>query len=262
MDMDRTKLDVKYYLESRLSDPTIRERGVTAFYMKSFHDFYKNNGEVLDHSSTRVMEFGGGPCVISLISAAPSVSEITFADYSQSCLDAVIAWKNDCAGSFDWTYHFEHVISKLEGEQIRVKEMAVLRQLDLKSKLTQFIRCNIQTENIFDHKLDGVTFDIVSTNFCLDIVAASLQEYQLFVKRTCLYVKPGGFMISMVGLEQTYWYATSEDIKTPHVFLTEGDVKEAFTLAGLTVVYTAVHPITVPAQFSDCKYSMFIVGKL
>ena len=95
------KVDVKYYLEGRFNDPSDKEREVQPFYMKSIHDFYKNFSESWDYSSCTLLEFGGGPCLYTLISAGPLVSKIVFVDYDQTGLDAVMAWKNNSEDSHD-----------------------------------------------------------------------------------------------------------------------------------------------------------------
>ena len=227
--------------------------------MKSIHDFYKNFSESWDHSSCTLLEFGGGPCLYTLISPGPLVSKIVFVDYNQTGLDAVMAWKNNSEDSQDWSPYFKCVISELEGVRSGMKEMSVLRQKELKRKMTQFVR----GEYIFDHKFDGEKFDIISSNFCLDAVAETRGEYQYFVKRISLYVKPGGFLVCLVSLEETFWYTSHMKVEA-HLLLTEEDVTEAFKMAEFVVKFSVVTQVRESARFklNDCKALMFIVGNL
>ena len=252
------KVDVKYYLERRFNDPYDKEREVQPFYMKSIHDFYKNFSE-----SWTLLEFGGGPWLYTLISAGPLVSKIVFVDYDQTGPDDVMAWKNNSEDSHDWSPYFEYVISELEGVRSGMKEMSVMRQKELKRKITQFVRSDIRAKHIFDHKFDGEKFDIISSNFCLDAVTETRGEFQYFVKRISQYVKPGGFLVGLVSLEETFWYTSHMKVK-PHLLLTEEDVTEAFKMAGFAVKFSVVTQVRESARFklNDCKALMFIVGKL
>ena len=50
-----------------------------------------------------MLEFGGGPCIHTLVSAAPYVSEIVFADYAEDNLREVKLWRDKDRTCFDWS---------------------------------------------------------------------------------------------------------------------------------------------------------------
>ena len=262
MAVDKT-VDVKYYLERRFRDPEDKERGVQPFYLKSISDFYKNFGGYWNSSSCRLLEFGGGPCIYPLISAAPYVSEITFADIDQGSLDAVQAWKNNSEDAHDWSSYFEYVISQLEEEKEELKDKYSSRQEELKKKLANFLVADIRTDQVFENDMLAGKYDIVSTNFCFDSVAETFEEYKAFVKRIKHYVKKGGFLAGLVSLEETYWQTSYGEHKS-HLYLTKEDVIATFQEMGFRVESSKIFTIDESARFkiNDCKALLFIVGNL
>ena len=86
-----------------------KERGVQPFYLKVIHDFYSDYHHNWKPETARLLEFGGGPCIYPLISAAPHVSEIVFAEYAEEGRKEVELWKNNDPAAHDWTPYFRYV---------------------------------------------------------------------------------------------------------------------------------------------------------
>ena len=84
------------------------ERGVQPFFLESIHDFYRNYHSNWDPDTARLLEFGGGPSIYPLISAAPYVSEIVFAEYAEEGRREIELWKNDDPTAHDWTPYFRY----------------------------------------------------------------------------------------------------------------------------------------------------------
>lgn len=85
------------------------ERNVQPFYLKCFHEFYQQFHGRWDNKSARVLEFGGGPTIYPLISAAPHVNNIVFSDYVESCRKEVQLWKDQDPEAHNWTPYFRLV---------------------------------------------------------------------------------------------------------------------------------------------------------
>ena len=76
-----------------------------------------------------MLEFGGGPVIKNLISAAPFVQEIVFSAYSESKRTEVELWKDNKQGAHDWSPFFKYVVNKLErkeGEAVWQEREALL----------------------------------------------------------------------------------------------------------------------------------------
>ncbi len=178
---------------------------------------------------------------------------------------SITAWKDESEGSHDWSPYFQFVLSELEGCEVGKEELALLRQKDLRKKLSELYLCDLRAEELITslppanlHK----KFDIISTYFCCEAVAKTIEEYQDFVKSLNKYLKPGGFMISLVSLEESYWHTKCGD-RNFHLFLQEEDVKLAYEMAGFSIVQSIVHTFPESSRhiLNDCKAIMFIVGK-
>ena len=259
-------VETSYYLKRRFTDPADKERGAQPFYLRSIHTFYQRFGGSWEAGSGKLLEYGGGPVIYSLISATPFFSEVFFADYQQPNVDAVHAWKNGSEGHHDWTPYFQYVLSQLEGNS--EDKAPGERQQDLREKLKHFLLCDLRSKDIlfsdatppedFSNK-----FDVVSSNFCCEPVANTIEEYQANVKHLGDLVKPGGFITSLVSLEESYWHTSYSDERIFHLYLTEADVKKAYSDAGFDIVFSDIHSLPESARhiLNDCKALMFISGR-
>ena len=259
-------IEVNYYLNRRFLDPYDRERGAQPFYMKAYHTFYEKFSKSLNPGKAKYLEYGGGPVIYPLISAAPFVSEITFSDYQQSNIDAVIAWKNRCEGHHDWHSYFKYVIWELEGNNS--DEAVSQRYEEVRRKCKHIILGDIHAAKILS--LDSESsedicekFDIVSCNFCCEVAATTVEEYHINVQRLSKLVKPGGFLLSLASLEETYWYGSYSKERNFHLRIVEDDVKKAFSNAGLNIVYTDIQNLPESARhiLNDAKAIYFIAGQ-
>ena len=265
---DRAAVEVNYYLNRRFSDPYDRERGAHPFYMKTHHAFYEMFSKSWNPSKATFLEYGGGPVIYPLISAAPFVSEITFADYQQSNIDAVIAWKTQCEGHYDWYSYFKYVILELEGNDS--DDAVSQRQEEVRRKCRNILLGDLHAKKILSLSSKSQSsenlcekFDVVSCNFCCEVAAKTVEEYRINVQRLSNLVKPGGFLLSLASLEESYWYTSYSDERKFHLSIVEDDVKKAFSDAGLNIVYTDIHNLPESARhiIGDTKANYFIVGQ-
>ena len=86
----------KGYLE-RYKDPRNDPTKCQLHILKAFHSFYEKHVSGMGDCIS-LLEFGGGPTVYSLISAAKYVESITFAEYAETNRDEVLLWKNERSG--------------------------------------------------------------------------------------------------------------------------------------------------------------------
>ena len=103
--------DARGYLIRRFSarnGAIDEERGIQPFYLKSIHEFYHEYHSSWNQETARLLEFGGGPCIYPLISAAPHVNEIVFAEYAEEGRKEVELWKNNNPNAHDWTPYFRY----------------------------------------------------------------------------------------------------------------------------------------------------------
>ena len=94
--------DAKLYLRTRHGEKIDEKRSCVPFYLKSFHDFYTKLHHKWDSNSARLLEFGGGPTIYTLISAALYVKDITFAEYVDASRAEVRKWIDRDPDAHNW----------------------------------------------------------------------------------------------------------------------------------------------------------------
>ncbi len=82
----------KAYLQ-RYTNPH-EPRGYQVAFLKCWHTFYEEHGKEFDTTTATLLEFGGGPTVWDLISAAPFFSTILVTDFAESNRAEVELWKS------------------------------------------------------------------------------------------------------------------------------------------------------------------------
>ena len=160
----------------------------------------------------------------------------------------------------DWLPFFKYVLSELEGNDS--EEMALERQDEARAKCKSLLVGDLHADKILSSDSDfRETFDVISSNFCLDAVADTVSEYYANVGHLGELVKPGGFLISLASLGVTYWYPANGR-RNFHITIEEKDVKKAFADAGFDVVFSDVHhPGSVQHINGDTKANMFVAGR-
>ena len=96
------RFDAKLYLRTRHGEKIDEKRSCAPFYLKSFHDFYTKRHDRWDSGTARLLEFGGGPTIYTLISAALHVKDITFAEYVDASRDEVRKWIERDPDAHNW----------------------------------------------------------------------------------------------------------------------------------------------------------------
>ena len=125
------KFDPKAYLNyySVTGDQTDRWAESSEFSLRCFHEFWSKMAK----RNARVLDFGGGPAIYDLISAAPYAEEIVFAEYSEVNRKEVAAWRERSPDAHDWSPYFRFVLQRLEGKG---SEEALVREAELRKKIT------------------------------------------------------------------------------------------------------------------------------
>ena len=203
--------------------------------------------------------------IYSLISAAKVVSEITFVDYLQGSLDNVVEWTNASPRAHDWKPYIKYVLCELEGhpaEGSETNELVLCGEEELRKKLKHFSLGDLREEKGIVKNSPHEQFDIVSSNFCLEAVAKTKEEYQSFLQKLAGFVKPGGFLVSLISLEESFWL-TSKGVHSFHLFLTVEDAESAYKNLGFNIVLTTRHNVPIEAQniLNDCKVLYFIAAQ-
>ena len=253
--------NTSFYLNKRFIDPEDKQRGVHPFLLKCIHEFYETLGSIKwNTENAKLLEFGGGPTLYTLISAAPFVADITFSDYASTNLKAVEMWRDCDPTAHNWGPYVSYVIKTLEGQHDNVAELVQKRIQDLRSKIKHISLCDIFKEPIVDLPIQEL-FDIVSSHFCIDPCSESIDEYKACLQKLAKLVKPGGYLHTLASMEESYWMNDTE--RCSHLYLTSQDVTSAYKAAGLNILLTRQFDIPKSSQniFNDCKGIFYVAAQ-
>ena len=258
---DYSKFDAATYLRTRYSNP---EDGRSKFYLDCFHEFYQQYHTQWDHTKARLLEFGGGPVIVPLISAAPFVSGIVFSDHAESGRKAVQLWKDNDPKAHNWMPYIAHVVNILERNAD--SEAALVRERILRNRLHSIVSCDINAD---EGKLLGCgvvqeRFDIISLNGCVETAVNSSSQYLTCLAKLKTLLKPGGLLIGVQLLDATWWKVQDE---TYNCFpITEDMVTASLQQAGFSILEKKTAQLTVPDWVSEVVSKtaggvMFVVAK-
>ena len=208
--------------------------------------------------TTRVWRW---PYVVHLVQCSTFVTDITFAEYASTNLKAIEMWRDCDPTAHNWEPYVSYVIKTLEGQQDNVAELVQKRIQDLRSKLKHICHCDIFKEPIVDLPNQESLFDIVSSHFCIDPCSKSIDEYKACLKKFANIMKPGGYLHTLVSLEETYWVNGTD--RYGHCYLTSQDVESAYKAVGLCIVLTRYFVIPERGRYvvNDCKAIFYIAAQ-
>ena len=212
------------------------EESITDFRRKQMYGFYAKYNSKWNNKTARLLEFGGGPVIVNLISAVPYVDQITFSAFAESERKEIELWKNKEEGAHDWSSHFQAVVNEVE--QIAGDDPWREREELLRKRITNIIPCDILCDDPLLIKQEP--FEIISTSLCLEAACSTYAEYKKAVKKLVSLLKPGGFLV-MFSVERETFYMFGGK-KWSAVYLTLEQVKEALSEAGMVVLVAERDP--------------------
>lgn len=179
--------DTNDYLKTRFYDVNVRDR--VLFQLENFHEAYQRLPR-----SLRVLDYGAGPAILSVISAAEYASEIVLSDYATSNRESLKKWLRKDSTAFDWSSYFDHVVQKLEGKgETEARE----REERLRKVVKDVAYCNIHEDPPLKTTCPG-PYDVVSDNLCLGDACHTVQEFTSGITRLGALLKPGGTLMLLV----------------------------------------------------------------
>ena len=174
------------YLKARFgSDVNDKER--ILFPLEKFHEEFSVLPE-----SLKILDYGTGPVMMSVISAAIHASEIILCEYNPKNREALRAWLDNEPSAFNWSPFFDHVVQKLEGKSLdEARERETLVRKVVKNDV---ISCNIYSPSIIEEGYEG-PYDVVSSSCCLESSCTSRETFRHHVAKLAALVKSGGRMM-------------------------------------------------------------------
>ena len=165
------------------------------FTLKNLHNFYQTYQPPV--GGAKLLEFGGGPTVSNLISAAPKCREIVFSEFREDNRQQVNLWLKKDPSAFNWQPFFSHVVCTLEGG---TETDVHKRKETLRNAIKAVVPCDIFQPQPVE---DKGPYDIVTTCLCLEHVCSTPEDYREGAAKLASLVKPGGTLL-MQGDENAH----------------------------------------------------------
>lgn len=218
IEKDFSNFTPKPYLDEYYTRIDYENRKLLEFFAEAYRNL---------PADAHMLEFGGGPTIYQLITAAANVKEIVFSDYSGANLREVKKWCNEENGAFQWDSFIEESL-KLEHKDSGPVAMEKRKAL-LRSKITQFIQGDAFKENPLGKEFSE-SFDVVGVNFVPEGITDSKEQWKVLVQNISSLVKRHGalIMVSITGAK--YWKSGNTSYVSASI--TQDDLKNLLVELG------------------------------
>lgn len=141
-----------------------------------------------DRVHANAIDFGCGPTLHYAFVVAPWADHIDMADYMAANLDQVRMWIDERPGCHDWNPFLAQVLECEGSEADRLSD----RKLLYRQRVRGLLPCDLRQE--IPVSGGDPSYELVTTYFCSECVAATLQEWRDMFGRIIGLVAPGGDM--------------------------------------------------------------------
>ena len=165
--------------------------------LRCFHDAFQNLP-----SNITVLDYGSGPSLRGIVSAAAKASEITLSDYSVANRRALSDWLENKCDAFDWDPYFSYVVRELEGMQ--GDDEVAKRQQEVRKIVKAVVECDLKKYPPIEAAYNKL-YDVVLSTYVVETIAKSYDEYCALVSRMTRLVKPRESLF-LYGVENSTCY--------------------------------------------------------
>lgn len=194
-----------------------------------------------------LLDFGSGPTIYSLISAAVSVREIHLCDYLDANLAEVGAWLGGDQSAWDWTDFVRTALLAESGSEDLADKIGV-RERHIRKCVTRIMRCDAGQAMPLGESVHP--YDVVVTNFCAESATDDTERWRYFMRNISSLVQPGGRLV-MTALKGASSYSVGARF-FPAVNIIEEDLRHALIDAGFEPESVSIE--SVPADRPSRKY--------
>lgn len=216
---DWAEFDPRAYLEEYYADVGPENLALLDFFAKKAFRGLPAGGTLLD--------FGSGPTIYSLISAAVYVREIHMCDFLETNLAEVNRWLQDDAAAYDWTEFFEAAL-RLENGDLDLARRIGEREALIRSRVTRATRCDLGLATPLGQVV--APYDVLVTSFNAESATDDVEEWRSFLRNIASLLKPGGRLV-MTALKGTTSYAVGSR-NFPAVSIDEEELRQALVETG------------------------------
>ncbi len=195
IESDFTTFDPKEYLREYYTTIDFENDQLLQFFYTCYKDI---------KPQPTLLEFGIGPTLYSLITAATKVDTIHVCDKLAANLHEMQLWKRSEEGAFHWEPFMRRVL-EIEGMEKVTLEDIQRRATLLRRKLMHFYLCDAFSNPPLLWHPDN-QYDIVQVNFVPESITSSLDKWQMAMQNIISLLKPQGTFILTTLKNATYYH--------------------------------------------------------
>jgi hypothetical protein len=183
---DYTPFNPRMYLQEYYADLGAENIELLNFFDRAYSYIFSQI------KRARVLEFGGGPTIYQLISAAKYLVSIDFSDYLNVNLQELTAWLHDDPKQFPWDAFIGYALMR-EGDP---STPALIRRRArlIRRKVKRLLHCDARIPDPLGAEYRAL-YQIVSANFVLEAITQELADWDALIDNVLTLVKPNGYLI-------------------------------------------------------------------
>jgi hypothetical protein len=209
--------DARAHLRQYYADVGPEQRALLTFLVRAFRGVPPDS---------LVLNFGSGPALSPLITAAAHVHEIHVADPEAANLAEVRRWLLDQRSAWDWT-EFVAAALCLEGGREGLSRRVLKREGMIRKCVTRLLRGNLRRRPPIDQPRP---YDVLAAHLWATSAPEGPVEWRCAVGNLGALLKPGGRLV------MSAWEGAAQrpggSIGPPRESTGEGDARDALVAAG------------------------------
>lgn len=234
------KFEPRHYLKTYYSKIGSENLSLLEFFSKAYQGI--KEGSVM-------LEFGGGPTIYPLITAASKVKTIHFADYLDKNLNEVKLWKDGSLEAFSWQKFFKKALH-LEGNKKVSAKQILLRKNLVRKKITKFLYCDAFKKDPLGKKYRHY-YDVINTNFVTESITDKKEVWENLIVNICSMLKEDGILIMTAIKDAGYYHVGRRAF--PSVRIIEEDIIQVLTKLGFKETSFLLSSVPAEVQEEEIK---------
>lgn len=174
------------YLQEYYSCLGTENRALLQFLHEAYASIFR------ERQAARMLEFGGGPTLYQLISAAKYPVSIDFSDYLDENLREIQKWLHNQPGAFCWDNYLQYALEQ-EGSPSDARARAQ-RAHDMRTRVQRLLVCDAKRPDPLGAHYRA-HYDIVSVNFVLESITTDMAEWDRLIEHVVSLVQPAGHLL-------------------------------------------------------------------
>ena len=159
------------------------------FPLKFLYEFFANQVAVSQPiTEYKVLDYGSGPAVANVVSAAKVATEIILAEFGEKTRRAIQQWLNKEDSAWDWSPNISYIVQGRSKLEVAEREEKV-RQL-----IKAVVPCDITEDKPIQEGYEG-PYDAVVSILCLEAGCRTHDEYKTAIKKMWCLLKPNGSIL-------------------------------------------------------------------